>query len=94
VGLGLLGLMACAVAGAGAGATAKEPPTFHGPLGAVAAVLHVAAGVIVVVGLVVPSTPMVLALAADIVILWMVGTVHHALAEASIEAVRPLSHAG
>jgi hypothetical protein len=91
--LGLLGLTVCAVAGAGTGAAAKEPPTFHGVLGAVAAVLHGAAAVIIVVGLVAPSTTMVLALAVDVVVLWMVGTAHHALTEDSTEAVRPLGHA-
>ena len=80
--LAVVGIAACAVAGGGSGAAAKEPPTFDGPVGAIAAALHVGVAVLVVVGLVVPSAVAVFALATDIGVLWMVGTMHHILQSA------------
>ena len=77
--LGVVGIAACAVAGGGAGAAAKEPPRFEGPIGAIAALLHIGVAVLVVIGLVMPSAVVVFALAADIGVLWMVGTMHHVL---------------
>jgi hypothetical protein len=75
--MAVVGVMACAVAGGGTSAAEVRPPRFEGALGAVAAVLHGAAGLVIVVGLIVPSAPMVVALALDVALLWVVGTVHH-----------------
>lgn len=77
--LALVGLFTCAVAGVGEGGTAKEPPAFRGAPGAIARLLHLGVGVLFVIGLIAPAGWVVLAMGADIVAIWLVGTAHHAV---------------
>jgi hypothetical protein len=92
--LGLIGLAACAVAGGGQGAEAKEPPRFIGVLGGVSLVGHVAVLGLIIAGLVVPSDAVVVVLASLIVGLWLVGSVHHArLPAAPASTSRHVLHA-
>jgi hypothetical protein len=78
--LAVVGVITCAVAGgAGEGIATKEPATFEGPLGALARLLHLAVPAILLIGLIAPSAGVVLAMGADVLALWVVGTIHHAV---------------
>jgi hypothetical protein len=75
----VLGLAACAVAGGGEGAAEGEPPRFHGVLGGVSLLLHLAVAGLFVIAMISPSVGVLGAMAGTVMVQWLVGTAHHAV---------------
>jgi hypothetical protein len=71
--LGVIGIFGCATSG-----SANTPETFKGPFVMLAAALGVVALGLVVFGLIYGTEALLTALTIDIVLLWIVTTLHHA----------------
>lgn len=86
--LGVLGIFGCAIAG-----SANTAETFKGPFAALGAVLGAIAMGLLIFGLIYGTQALLTALAIDIVALWIITTLHHAMPRLLEPHDRHVAHA-